>query len=129
MKKTIDKLGRIVIPSELRKELGISDGDEMKLEVKDGKLVVSKAHKKDSPEERIKELERQIRIKDAWCKLIHDIGFDYDGYRDAQNLMDLIDELVRYSQKAIACEETMVYCLTDENGNVIEENIIYEMVK
>jgi AbrB family looped-hinge helix DNA binding protein len=78
VKKTIDKLGRIVIPSELRKELGVSDGDEMKLEVKDGKLVVSKAHKKDSPEARIKELETN---RDEAIEYIKD-NFDYREKED-----------------------------------------------
>lgn len=42
-------------------------------------------------------LKSKIENKDAWCQLIADIGYDYDGYRDSKNLMNLIDELVKYS--------------------------------
>jgi AbrB family looped-hinge helix DNA binding protein len=98
VKKTIDKLGRIVIPSELRKELGISDGDEMKLEVKDGKLVVSKAHKKDSPEARIKELETNIDeaieyIKHSWwlrTDQTYDTSKDLKGW-EVEELLSILE--------------------------------------
>ena len=31
---------------------------------------------------------------DEWLSDIYNIGYDYDGYRDAKNLMELIDELL-----------------------------------
>ena len=51
-------------------------------------------------QEKIESLERKLKNKDKWCQLIIDIGFDYDGYRKADSLMKLIDELVTYSQYA-----------------------------
>jgi AbrB family looped-hinge helix DNA binding protein len=59
VKKTIDNLGRIVIPKELRKELGIAPGDEMNLDVQEGKITI---YKENSPEIRI-----QQAIKYAKC--------------------------------------------------------------
>lgn len=50
--------------------------------------------------EKVRELERQIKLKDKYCELIHDIGFDYDGYNDVDNLKKIIDELVAYSVMA-----------------------------
>lgn len=52
MKKTIDSLGRIVIPKEIRKELGIAPGDEMNIDIQEGKLTI---YKENSPEIRIQQ--------------------------------------------------------------------------
>jgi hypothetical protein len=48
-------------------------------------------------QEKIEYLKKKIENKDKWCQLIADIGYDYDGYRQADSLMSLIDELVKYS--------------------------------
>ena len=48
-------------------------------------------------QEKVKYLKSKIENKDKWCQLIADIGYDYDGYRKAESLMSLIDELVRYA--------------------------------
>lgn len=48
-------------------------------------------------QEKVKYLKSKIENKDKWCQLIANIGYDYDGYRKAENLMSLIDELVRYA--------------------------------
>lgn len=48
-------------------------------------------------QEKVKYLKNKIKNKDKWCQLIADIGYDYDGCRKAENLMSLIDELVRYA--------------------------------
>ena len=48
-------------------------------------------------QEKIDYLKKKIENKDKWCQLIADIGFDYDGYRQADSLMSLIDELVKYA--------------------------------
>lgn len=44
-----------------------------------------------------KRLKENIKIKDHWLELIYDIGYDHDGWSDAENLMKLIDELVGYA--------------------------------
>ena len=40
---------------------------------------------------------------DEWLHLIWGIGVDYDGYSSAQDLKELVDELVEMSQKAREC--------------------------
>ena len=40
---------------------------------------------------------------DEWLQFIWDIGCDYDGYSDANNLKQLIDELVDASIQAREC--------------------------
>ena len=47
--------------------------------------------------EKIEYLKGKIENKDKWCQLIADIGFDYDGYNDTENLKLLIDEIVKYA--------------------------------
>lgn len=85
--------------------------------------------KEEKLKEKIKKLERQIKIKDAWCHHIWAIGFDYDGYKDVKNLKNIIDELVDYSQKAMNCDDTsIVYVAVDGKGNKINENILFEEI-
>lgn len=42
MNRGIDNLGRIVIPIEMRKKLGIKENDNLKIELKDNKIIISK---------------------------------------------------------------------------------------
>lgn len=41
-KRRIDDLGRIVLPKEIRKELGLAEGDEMDIEIVCGVITISK---------------------------------------------------------------------------------------
>lgn len=71
------------------------------------------------------DLERQIKIKDKWCQLIIDIGFDYDGFNTVESLKGLIDELVDYAHKAIICDDvSVVYAgADDKKSNILLEDI------
>lgn len=40
--KTVDALGRIVIPKETRKVLGIEEREELEIEVIDNKIILNK---------------------------------------------------------------------------------------
>jgi AbrB family looped-hinge helix DNA binding protein len=42
MNRKIDNMGRIVIPMEIRKQLGIETNDDLKIEVVNGEIVISK---------------------------------------------------------------------------------------
>lgn len=81
--------------------------------------------------EEIKKLKRQIKIKDKYCQTIHDIGFDYDGYNDVENLKKIIDELVSYSVKAIKCDDRWVAYSGGNNESPREHkyNILMEEIK
>ena len=57
-------------------------------------------------EEKNRLLLDELNNKNEWCQLIIDIGFDYDGYNDADNLKLLIDELVLY---ASCCRDNRSY--------------------
>lgn len=72
----------------------------------------------------IEELERKIKIKDEWCKMIYMIGCDYDGYNDVENLKKIIDELVNYANNARSNDDTsVVYEGTDGKTNILDEPI------
>ena len=44
--KTVDKLGRIVIPKDFRKALMLEIGDSVMLEVEDNRVIISKAEER-----------------------------------------------------------------------------------
>ena len=46
MFKNIDKLGRVVIPSDIRKYLGIKTGDLLTIKLQDNKIILEKEEKK-----------------------------------------------------------------------------------
>ena len=72
------------------------------------------------------ELERKIKIKDEYLRLIHDIGFDYDGYNTVESLKGLIDELIDYANKAYKCDDkSIIYT----GGNNKKFNILMEEVE
>jgi transcriptional pleiotropic regulator of transition state genes len=42
MARRIDQLGRVVVPAEFRKLLGITQGDMLDMRIEEGRLVISK---------------------------------------------------------------------------------------
>lgn len=44
--RSIDSIGRLVIPIELRRELGLNTGEPVHMYVEDGKVIVEKYKKK-----------------------------------------------------------------------------------
>ena len=41
--KRIDELGRLGIPKEVRRAIGVKEGDELRFEIEGNKLILSKA--------------------------------------------------------------------------------------
>lgn len=64
---------------------------------------------------KIEELEKKIRVKDGWLNHLIMIGFDYDGYKDADSLMKLIDELIEYAQCALNNDDTSIASVSYPN--------------
>jgi transcriptional pleiotropic regulator of transition state genes len=44
--RSVDKIGRLVIPIELRREMGLNTGEPVHMYVQDGKVIVEKYKKK-----------------------------------------------------------------------------------
>ena len=58
--RRIDELGRIVIPKEIRKNLGIRDGEGLEIYIDDNKLIMQKFSKIDNNQGNIKEVIKYI---------------------------------------------------------------------
>ena len=68
MKKKIDSLGRIVIPYDLRKEIGLKNNDEANIELDNNKIIITKPgliDYKSRCERAIKLLKHQIDILES----------------------------------------------------------------
>ena len=48
MNRKIDQLGRLSIPAEMRKELGIKNGDKVNIQLKGDEIIITKYEKKDN---------------------------------------------------------------------------------
>lgn len=59
--------------------------------------IVSLKQENKQLKEKNEYLKNQKENKDNWFQLIVDIGYDYDGYNDVENLKHLIDELVKFA--------------------------------
>lgn len=71
------------------------------------------------------DLERQLKIKDEYCKTIIEIGLGYDGYEASDDLKKLIDELLSYAKMAIECDDKSQIFI-DAKGNKL--NILSEVI-
>jgi len=66
MIRRIDDLGRIVIPKEMRNEIGLKNGDEANIEVQDNNIIISNPNKFDLKaylEEQIKECNNKLELE------------------------------------------------------------------
>lgn len=78
------------------------------------KLINNLQQENQQLKEKVEYLKQKSENKDRWCQLIADIGYDYDGYRKAEHLMKLIDELVTY---ALYCRDGYDYLEWKKEGS------------
>ena len=72
----------------------------------------------------LKQLNRQIKIKDNYCQAIINIGYDYDGYNTVEGLKKIIDELVSLAQRSIDNDDKSGFYVGDgKEYNVLMEEI------
>lgn len=74
------------------------------------------------------DLERQIKIKDEFCKMIIDVSAGYDGYEESNDLKKLIDELRNYAFMALSCDDKSQIYIDSNNQelNILSEVIVKE---
>lgn len=71
------------------------------------------------------DIERKIKIKNAYLQLIIDLSVDYDGYENnIDGLRSLIDMLVEYSLRALKNDDK---CTISVNGSK-KYNILGELL-
>ena len=69
--------------------------------------------------------DRDIEIMERYLELIYDLGCDYDGFNDVDNLKCLIDEMCRFASLGRARNVTEpIY--EDDNG--MKSNILGEII-
>ena len=70
-------------------------------------------------------LKRQNKIKDEYCELIYELGFDYDGLNTVESLKGLIDDLIDYAKKSIKNDDNSVMFegMNDTKYNILREKI------
>ena len=69
-------------------------------------------------------LEEQIDVKDRYCGLITDVGFDYDGYSKADDLKALIDQLVMWAECSMKGDlETVIYENSNGKYNILGDKL------
>ena len=73
---------------------------------------------------RNKELERQIKIKNAYLNLIWAIGYDYDGCETPKSLKGLIDELLEMTIQARMNDDKSV--MYEDFSGKHKKNILQE---
>lgn len=72
-----------------------------------------------------KQLKRDKDIMQKYLELIINIGCDYDGYNDVENLKALIDELCKYALCGIKLDDKKIISSSCEKYyNILGEEIL-----
>ena len=89
---------------ELRKALDFVNEERERLQKENDKWwAIIKDNEKEITHQLLENIELEARIDKAINKIqyIKDIGFDYDGFNNVEDLKKLIDELVRIAKGSI----------------------------
>lgn len=79
----------------------------------------------DNSNKEINELKRDKNIMQNYLELIINIGSDYDGYNDVENLKALIDELCEYALCGTKLDDTKIISSCGEKYyNILGEEIL-----
>ncbi|MBQ2972357.1 MAG: AbrB/MazE/SpoVT family DNA-binding domain-containing protein [Ruminococcus sp.] len=65
--KNIDQLGRIVIPSDIRKKLGVDVGDALDLNLKNNTIIISKHY--EDPLDELQGVIQKVQDPQLRCEL------------------------------------------------------------
>lgn len=79
MQRQTDQLGRLSIPVEMRRQLGIKNGDMVDIECTGSKIIIKKAYETDVID-RIKSLVQIITVKHS----------DIDELSELETLIDML---------------------------------------
>ncbi len=90
--RRVDDLGRIVIPKEIRRRLGILEGTPMELFVGDGKVIFQKYNISECLMERIEELQKSIYEDE--------VMFGNEKVRKAEEHIKALKEIFKEEQNA-----------------------------
>ena len=68
-------------------------------------------------------MERELKVKTEYLKLIVDLGYDYDGMATRDGLQGVINDIVDLARKAIAVDDKSVIYENFSKGNILMEEI------
>lgn len=71
---------------------------------------------------RMKNLKRQIKIKNKYAQMILDLATGYDGYTKEKDLKRLIDEISELALLLIQCDDKKIIYISGNKGC----NILFE---
>lgn len=74
-------------------------------------------------------LKRENKIKNAYLQLIKDICEDYDGYEDADNLKNIINEIKKYAIYALNNDDSQTIYISGNQNESISYNILMEGIE
>lgn len=86
-------------------------------------------HYKEAYENRVNEfikVDRELKIKNEYFQLIHDIGYDFDGANILDSFKKLVNELVDYANKGYKSDDKAVIY---DNFNGVKKNILGETIE
>lgn len=78
MNRNLDVLGRLTIPKEMRKQLGIKEGDPVKIELEDNRVIItnpSEVNYKSRCDKAIKHIS-SLSSKGKGCEIYADVKKD-----------------------------------------------------
>lgn len=93
MQRKLDELGRVVIPKEIRNELGIENGEGVNIELVGNKVIITKPDTVDYKaivEKALEYIEERKKLNDKVLSRIHDETQHIEC--EAEN--DVIDDLL-----------------------------------
>lgn len=69
-------------------------------------------------------MDKRIEIMERYFEIIIDLGFDYDGFEQADSLKGLIDELVRFAKLGRICNTTEpIFECANKKYNILHEEL------
>jgi len=75
-------------------------------------------------DKKIEKLNKQVQIMEKYFELIIDLGYDYDGFNNVEDLKGLIDTLCKYASLGRACNTTeSIYVNRDKHYNILNEEL------
>jgi len=92
---TVDSKGRIVLPSEIREQIGLRPGNEVEVRAESGRVVVEP---EDTPERIVTDLERMIDEAATNRERRHERGVGAEN-EEGQSILD--DDPIAAKQRAI----------------------------
>lgn len=73
---------------------------------------------------KLEEKDKEIDIMKKYFQMIIDLGYDYDGFNNVEDLKDLIDDLCIYANLGKECNTTeTIYVNGNKKYNILDKEL------